>query len=539
MKQILVLIAALAVVAAFQYYLFLQQSARLESMQSKSALVLADGRRQIEAIGGKIDTLGERMTGAERSIGLMKSEYASAREAQFRELRTALDNALKTHSDADLAALRDQVDQAINNGALFQDRALLAAQAAAMADAARNSDPRRAAVYYLSAVNHAPSELHYLEAYTELVMSIPDARPDDLARLRSVLQVSVYQVPPESIGKVLELVEQATQRESQLLAQQLPPAEAVDWSAKLTDLNVAGAIASWKDTKSLGDLRRQLHEIAAVLEEEQPGSELAKRAGSELDLVQRVSVASVLAARIGSMIESLQSALEGGTTGGAHARTASLMQTIEAMQGQLWAIDRQDFPADLTERIDSLPAAVQDALEKPALGRIDNILAEAKPISRPELTAEPDGSLQELARRTEDLAKEAMEQSRFIASATGRDKVEDALRAIHNNLAEIKRWQFDAYQKWAIGKTKAAYDEFENVTWIPMLTDKNVVVLDIFNAQQLARINRSVLSPEVGAAFDDVMRKLLNKVDGKTAFDIQTLSADPPSGSSKISLEDF
>ena len=221
MKNGIVSILAIAALIAVQFYLFIEQKFHASFLAAQQAEARYQDRARLAALEQGIEAVQE-------SLGLIKSDYASAREAQFRELRDKLNDALSNQNHDSFQALRDKVDEIINTGALIQDHSLLAEEAFALAEEAMNTgDSSLASIYYLSSVNHAPSEFRFLKAYSESITRASDARPKDIARLRSVLQLSMYQVPPSNITDLISLLDKVDIREAELLSQQIPQPEPV------------------------------------------------------------------------------------------------------------------------------------------------------------------------------------------------------------------------------------------------------------------------------------------------------------------------
>jgi hypothetical protein len=124
-----------------------------------------------------------------------------------------------------------------------------------------------------------------------------------------------------------------------------------------------------------------------------------------------------------------------------------------------------------------------------------------------------------------------------ISSTAGRNQAEKSLQEIANLCVFVKRQQFDAYQRWAVKCCKDAFDKYNSFT--TMTRDH---AWQCFNAGHLARIDQTVLSPDVSRMFNDIMSKLTAEakgtvwgMDGANVFSMQQQCAE----AQKQKLEDF
>jgi len=532
MKNIIALVLVVAVIVASQLYLHEQQKIQISVLASQQA-----GERQQDH--AQLSELTQKLEAVQNSVVLMKTEYASAREAQFEALRDKLDDALTTQNNASLQNLRNEVDDIINNGALFQDHTLLAEEALALAEKAKTSgDTKLAAIYYLSAINHAPSEYRFLQAYSDLVMATTDPQTEDIAQLRSVLQVSTYQVPPARIAELLSLLGEAEDREAAVLARQAPTPQSVDWKSQLDDLNTTKTIEeSWADSEHIAGLVDTLADTVGSLREEQPDSELLHRAENELDLSRLVLRATLLASTLDTLMANLVASMN------QPEKAVSLLQTAEATLGQLWGVDQTGLPMALSNKMDGYPITIKKLSDdfsriesvRP-IANIADLLEQADELSKANFewigvpTNPPKN--QRKIEEIKTLAEEIFNQSKLITSVKGRKIVELALKRVQKNLADVQRRQFDAYQKWAIGQTAIAFKSYDETNFVTSANDK---VWWILKNTKLADIDQALLTSETGNAFRDVLGKLIDKVDGETAFEIQKHLAE----GNKKALTDF
>jgi hypothetical protein len=472
----------------------------------------------------QIETLRQEHQAFVTATEQQQKEQRAERETNFREMR-------------------QQLDDLVNSGALFADKTKPALEAVALAKAAEQAgDTNMAKIYYLSAVNHAPSEFSHLKNYADIVFRDPAVTTEDFARLKSVLQISLYQIPPASVTNAFNLLNETMRREEQLLAAQTPRPVPVNWQERFDQLTNSITLEnSWADLKQISRRWNGLNEIIESLHEEQPDSDLTKQVERELELTQRV----LAAARIASTLDTMMAALN--LSSEQPEKAVSLLQTAEATLGQLWGIDSRGWPAALQAKADQYPKSIQSRVE---------IVAEFK--SRPYLAiveAERDSAksyvkeenwksvlakghpYQGAITNCDSCYERAAAAAQNISSAEGRKKAEAALKEIRDIALDAKRKQFDAYQTWAITRCEIAFNKF----WgIHVLTRNDC--WDCFYDGNLGAIDQSLLSPEVNRTFNDVMEKLTTSavgvthgMDGANVFSMQKQCAE----AAKKKLEDF
>ena len=453
-----------------------------------------------------------------------------------------------------------------NSGSSFADKPHAAKEAVELAKAAeKRGDIKLAKIYYLSAVNHAPSEFQWLKDYAELVFRYPSATTDDLELLKSVLQISLYQIPPAFITNATGLL---AKTEGQLLAKlpPLPEPVPVNWTVRFQQFTKTNLLEKeWSDLKQISQRLDGLNEIVESLREEQPGSNITKSAEDALELTQRtLSAASLIA-----VLDRIMNALNSSTN--QPEKAVSLLQTAEATLGQLWGIESAGWPIAMQTKIDQYPNRIQHRVEdvaevksRPYAQKVAEALKSAQLLtdlmSRLLVSKDPD----DLPRRkvvTKELqdrgitllnstkagayqrvclhystALQSAETSRLgISSAAGREKADREIEAIRLLLVEARRRQFDAYQNWAIATCSEAF-ELSKPFWGGVIGSERTDVARLrFRASKLAQIEQTLLSPEISRLFSDVVSKFLAPMNGPGQFETQK----ELSSTSKKKLEEF
>jgi hypothetical protein len=519
-------VVAIAAIIASQFYLHHEQKTQTAFLTALQLESRHTGRIRLDELQHKINTI-------QTSLGLIQSDYTSARQAQFRELGARIDDVLETQNDENLQALRKQIDDIVKGGALIRDHSLLAEEAFGLAeDAKERGDHRLAAIYFLSAINHAPSETRYLEAYSEMISSSPDSGLEDMSRLRSVLQMSMYQIPPSEIGLLINLLGEVEKTESDLLSQEVPAPKPIDWRDEFHSLAVDDTLqSSWGDPETLKSLAGDLADIVDALHLEQPDSPLLFEAESALKGTRQVLSASLLTATIDKLVVGLEGSLNQAE------KASSLLQSIEINLSQLWAVDSATLPDNLRAKIDDYPGDLRSLAEAVAKARSEVAIAAIDEQLRQALLIEKNGrnksramkyqkSINGIDARTTTIIR----LSSKVYSEAGREKVDSAFKKLQRIQSEFYRDQLNAYQGWTINLVNGAF-----LNWNGEIMVSDEEAMQIMTKYKLASIDQSLLTPETGNAFRNVMSKLLNSVSGKIAFEIQKDIAEKP----KKPLTDF
>ena len=91
-------------------------------------------------------------------------------------------------------------------------------------DALSRKDYEFAEVYILSAINHRPSEIKYINKYYEHFITRNETPPniDKLQRFSDILDVAIYQVNPDNIAEVLKIKEAIEKKQRDILESETP-----------------------------------------------------------------------------------------------------------------------------------------------------------------------------------------------------------------------------------------------------------------------------------------------------------------------------
>ncbi|MEI6074418.1 MAG: hypothetical protein WCS94_02515 [Verrucomicrobiota bacterium] len=484
--------------------------------------------------------LDSDITGLKDGQTAANHKQQSLLEEQTKTFKKATDALFEqtTEWKKGIAEMRQQLDDLVNSGALFPDKTKPALEAVALAKAAEQAgDTNLAKIYYLSAVNHAPSAYPVLSNYANLVFRDTASTPEDFARLKSVLQISLYQIPPATVTNVLSLLNETTRRETELLAAQTPKAVPVNWQEQFDKIAKAVPLdTAWNDLKTLSKRWEGMNQIAESLREEPSQTNLLEQVENEAELTQNVLTASRLAQIMDTILQSLDASVE------QPGKAVSQLQTAEATLGQLWGIDFNvaGWPKSLSDKVDAYPMAIQSYVEKvaavksrPAIAKLEKALADAKNYQ----IGKAKNKYQQAVVYYDGCVSNAIDAAQNISTVAGRKESEDAIKTIRDLTLDAKRKQFDAYQKWAVARCEDSFNEYDSFK--TMTRDH---AWQSFHAGNLKTIDQTILSPDVSRLFNDIMSKLTVQakgtvwgMDGANVFAMQKQCAE----ATKKKLEDF
>ena len=443
--------------------------------------------------------------------------------------------------------MHQQLNDLVNSGALFPDKSKPAAEAVGLALAAEKAgDTNLAEIYYLSAINHAPSEFSMLKGFAELVFHDSSAAPEDFDRLKSVLQISLYQIPPANITNALTLLNETVRRQDQLLATQTPRPVPVNWQEWFDQLVKSNTLEnSWSNLTRISSRWDDLNEIVESLHEEQPASDLTKQVEQELEVTQRVLAAARLTTALDTIMKTL-------ATSSNHPEMAvSLLQTAEETLGQVWGIDSTGWPGALLTKVKQYPNDIHSNVEivakvksQPFLktvqeardaatnyvqkGHWQSVVAEGHPYQR-------------TIRNCDTCYETAAAAAQNISSTECRTIAEAAMNEIRELEVNVRRLQFDDYQKWVIGLCTDTFQKYDDAHFmLDPTTRSSVKARQFFTESSFVEVDEALLAPETSHLFNDVLAKLINEMDGKMTFTCQHEMAHPEIvEKSKKKLEDF
>jgi hypothetical protein len=369
----------------------------------------------------------------------------------------------------------------------------------------------QAMIYHVSALTHDPGDAKLLKACAEFVFSVK-ATDAMIAQLRAVTQVVMYQIPPEDLPQALEILAKCEKATVDTVAVVEPlqdkPNTVIEEQLALVLNTPIDELVS--DTTRLRERVEALETIAESLQDT-PSIEkdLEGRVNATLKLAEQTLTAASIASLLDQYFKNLDATVETDTV-----KSLSIVQTAEAAVAQFWSLDLPMLPKSLQERINAYPIRLKKSVDKIAEVRSAPYLAEInKQAERAASSARPSGNsprigvsgpIQTLSTVYEDCFAQAQRAHSQIVSDAARNQAEAILVSIRDRAVKVRKEQFDAYQKWVVGRIKAAFEEHHKEWWTT-----NDAIKKRFHDHDVVQIDQSSLSPETARVFNDVIGKFL------------------------------
>ena len=359
-----------------------------------------------------------------------------------------------------------------------------------------------------------------LSAYADAVFaSKPSA--EDVARLRSITQVAMYQISPEEIPKALAILAKTTPVETAQSSQPGKNAPQPDWAGRLQSLTGVPLDTIFSDPGKLQTRMDGLTEVAdALADQPSPNGELEKRLTAELRKTEQTLTAMRTTALLDQYLTNLAEAVDNDPI-----KAISIVQAAESAMAQLWSLDLKGLPGPLQKKIDAYPLKLKVGVDQIAEVKSAPFLAEIEkqfgrwkgrsPSSGPPKIGTP-GPLQADRDMYDEYFRRAQQAYAQISSEAARKKAEPTLIGMGKFVVLLQKEQFDAYQKWVVDTISGAFNA-DKREWITWKSD----TMKRFNDYMIVNIDQSSLSPETARVFNDVIGKFLTNLDAERVVAVE------------------
>lgn len=420
----------------------------------------------------------------------------------------------------EIRALRAGLEGRKVEAPLSQDGVRLARESKA------KGDNDLAALYYLNAINHAPADAELLKEYGDFVLKDEKTATEKFRRLHSVLEVSIYQVDPESVASLLALIKNVQMRQNQFtdgpIAQPINPG----WQ---TQLDVAMAVKFddlWQDEHKLSD---HLEALAGLLDSAADSDAPDQSKIDQITKLLAVGKIILTASSVAKVLDQTCTNLEGAVES-VPEKALSIIQTAEGLLGQLWGLDLSKLPQALSAKINAYPQKIRFQLDKMESAKCMPLVNRIKELKDGALGVSTSFNLQHRYSESEKHLKEAIPLYQQLSQQAAREKADAFLAEIRAHMDSVRQQQIMAYQKWTIIKINNAFDAYMQ---IKVVTENDAK--KIFEDNGLSEINPSLLKQDTATMMNDVTGKLIAEMSGKTAFEAFKKMAE----TTKKTLEDF
>ncbi len=394
-----------------------------------------------------------------------------------------------------------------------------------------------AQVYFLNAAAKAPEDLDVLSRYAHSVLDREPRDTSEIDRLRSILQMASYQVAPENVSAVLELLAKTSPRESGG-----HPPEANTSSPSL-DSDLASTLAElakvspdiWKTRESLDKHVEQLRALVDQIEIEKPDdAALLLKARQEQRLWSAIDQTSRTTEFIDTCLNSLQQLKTGSQLESDEA--VALVQAAEQMLVGFWGVDLALLPASLKEKRHSFPMRIREFVDDiakakslPILAKIEVLCTEAE--TNAPVSGQGDKKYQDRIKWFEGRLENAQLFIVEIKATKELITAQKKLRGVQDLLSVSRREQFNAYQREAIQRCDRAFKKYNEQT---VVTEAKAV--SYFESEGLDKIDQSLLSPEVSRILSELLGKLFAECGPAKIVELESLMGNPDH---KLKLESF
>jgi len=392
-----------------------------------------------------------------------------------------------------------------------------------------------AKIYCLNAINHMPYKKQYFEEYFKIYKaSIATASLEDIEQIKSVFESGIFQVEEADIAPMQSMLQEilkdyAALAEKTAVAQNKAETEKqlkTLNSLRIGDLSLENVLKDGA-IKDIVMLQRRIEAMGALLEAVDAESENGKWLKMNLKQSSTILEYGMAGSNIEKYLDIADAALDKNPPTTELAAISSQVQTANNILSQLWSLDMSALPEKMREnakhaanRIALIEVKFNKIKSGTALNKIYSFIKEADDVyQKPILYTTKIVKLQQCA-------KDIMLELSGVYDMEKRKEIELNIEQVSKNIANLNKERYKAYQKWAVEQCDNAFTKYKAETVVSTKEAENFI--DGF----LLEIDTALLTPEVSTLYQDILRKLLAKVDA-AKYEIKLATR------SKKTLEDF
>ena len=109
-------------------------------------------------------------------------------------------------------------------------------------------------------------------------------------------------------------------------------------------------------------------------------------------------------------------------------------------------------------------------------------------------------------------------------------ELQTKFEGINGRINDLQKQRYKAYQEWVLDNCDNAWRYYDEKT---IFVDSEAI--EMFESNEIAQIDQTLLSPEVSSTFNFILGKILNELPGKATFELERKMAQ----NSKKTLENF
>ncbi|MDD5261287.1 MAG: hypothetical protein PHD76_05495 [Methylacidiphilales bacterium] len=375
------------------------------------------------------------------------------------ERLSAIENCVgrsKVDIGEDVRSISGKIESIRSDGSGIKANPFLAKRSAELGHQAQNNgDTDLALVYFLSAINHNPSDVQNLKYYEEVLRTKKNATQEEWEKWKSILDLCLYQVHPDAINEVLAMsqgAEQWLKNNAEIANATVKPLDlAAELKAILDDPN--SQLTSFKGSRSRLKLLEQLTEEASS----NGKTEIISDLDGALEKTRTIVTAY-------ESVEGLQNLLKNVEPMVATGRedVVPLLRTAEVLLGQLYALNSSDLSANVVQERDSAANDYKNLLVVFTKAQSEKNFKELKYIldawkmrplqstAHPALANKEKGAISKNIVELEDIVNDASQHLGQIQNPEIQRQGQDEIKRVLGDDSWLKSERLRLYNLWSI-----------------------------------------------------------------------------------------
>ena len=386
-----------------------------------------------------------------------------------------------------------------------------------------------AKVYSLNAINHMPYEIKYIEAYFHLLeKQSPSPTQEELKRFADILDMSVFQIAPAEIQRVIAIKNKILQKlEAISLAEQEKSskeyqetlAQKID-SLEKRELSLP-QIISENGNVNIDMLSARIETIKAILEENVLDEMETTKWNSEL---AKANIIFQLALTLAS-VENATSKADTTTTKTSPTKmelvtAQNQLQTANALLAQIWTMDCSAAP-DLLEKakayqtkITEIDAKIRKIGSSPVFNEIKTMVNEIQRTYNQSYGLYTN-RIKTITQNVEKIKEKLAE----ISDDKMQIEVLDDLKKAGDFLQDLSKLRYEAYQKWALEQLKQCHKAYKDSGWHTSDKEGNAIF-----KKYILDINPALLNYDMQSLYNSIYSKVYAEVGNQAESQITKAS---------------
>ncbi len=466
----------------------------------------------------------------------------NALQAEFERSMASFQNGLNARTTKSLADAQEQIREhfskqvsAVEKAAsqviaesesrlLRDERAAELAYAQAKVHVQAN-ELDQARLYFLNAINHCPGDIKYLSGFVDFVKSGQVSDLDAVNQARSVVELALYQLPPQSLPPAIVLLEALAAKGMELEMAEREK-ERIDWVAEFARLQKTPLSQICLSPAEVATRRDELYVILRGIEGSDVAAEkkMVVAVQEEATAAERIYPLSFAASRMATYVDLLKKESDYSSQ-----RASARFMAASSLLSEFWNEDMDDLPPALARRVKDVEGALSTYQTKIAEAKAEPICKHLKAEIETALGA-TDSSYQKRLEGLHKAMQTVAEKTGGIPPEVLSKQLKSTFAKVQEREVEWRRKQYLAYQRWAVDicvKGMVAYNQTR------VFTDNDAK--RVFKEIGLAKIDVRLITPEVSRCYNAILQKITGELPGSSAFVIdRELSL-----AKKKALEDF